>query len=307
MCMKKFLSVLFSLLLTGVLLFSGFKLEQVLNRYRVAKDITTTTSREVRKGRDVDFDKLLKRNPDVNGWIYIKDTPIDYPIVQYSGDEDTAEPFYLHRDLDKNWLYDGTLFVDSAVERPYLDFNTIIYGHHMASGAMFHDLDKFKDREFFDSHHVVILETPEKSYDLHVIAFLNEPSYSEIYTAYFPQYMEEIADANEDDDSWMTKKGFVEFIKEKGINVSDEEFDENDRYVVLSTCAYEYEEARHQVVCTIQEPTEEDKTQIIEKDKPFINIWLIAQIVVGIVMVLAVILLLFPPGKKTPEGKHTKK
>lgn len=303
--MKKFISVLFSLLLTGVLLFSGFQLEKVLNRYRVAKDITTTTSREVRKGRDVDFDKLLKRNSDVNGWIYIEDTPIDYPIVQYSGDEDAAEPFYLHRDLDKNWLFDGCLFVDSAVERPYEDFNTIIYGHHMASGAMFHDLDKFKDREFFDSHHVVILETPEKSYDLHVIAFLNEPSYSEIYTAYFPDHMEDIMnngdEEDEDDDSWMTKKGFVEFIKDKAINVSDEEFDENDRYVVLSTCAYEYEEARHQVVCTIHEPPEEEKTQIIEKEKPFINIWLIAQIGVGIIMLLAVILLLFPGKKKKKD------
>lgn len=290
--MKKFISILFSLVLIGALLFSGFKVEQILNGYRIQKEKQTEVSQEVRKGRDVDFKSLIERNSDVKGWIYVKDTQIDYPIVQA---EETD--FYLHRDIDKNYLYDGSIFIDSEVERPFKDFNTVIYGHHMFSGAMFCHLEKFADEKFFNEHKTIIIETPEKSYDLHVIAFLNEPADSELYTTYFSDIMEETILNDEDEEIWFTRQDFVDLIKDKAQNLSDEEFTTDDNFVTLSTCAYNYDGARHQVIGILKEPALEDKTTIIETDKPFINIWLAAQIGVGLIMALAVIML-FPKKRK---------
>lgn len=312
--MKKFFSVLISLILIGAVLYSGYNLELILNRYRIAKDISTQTSLQNRKGRKVDFDALKKRNSDVKGWIYVKDTQIDYPIVQY-GEIEEGEPFYIHRDIDKNYLYDGSIFIDSAVEHPFKDFNTVIYGHRMLSGAMFHDITKFNDKEFFDEHPIVILETPDASYDLHVVALLNEDAFSELYTVYFPERMEtlsETTDAPENtveevsmnnDIDWFSKEDFVQLVKDKAINITNEEFGTEDKYVTLSTCKYADSDAREQLICTIHEPTKETKTKIIEKDKPFLNIWLVAQIAVGIIMFLSVIALIPKPRRKKKNVK----
>lgn len=47
----------------------------------------------------MDFDALLKRNPDVKGWIDIPDTRVSYPILQ--GETNDT---YIHSDIDKKNL-----------------------------------------------------------------------------------------------------------------------------------------------------------------------------------------------------------
>ncbi|MGX7306277.1 class B sortase [Enterococcus durans] len=42
----------------------------------------------------------------------------------------------------------GSIFMDYRNKKDFSDFNSIIYGHHMAESAMFGDLDKFKDQKF---------------------------------------------------------------------------------------------------------------------------------------------------------------
>ena len=287
--MKKFFSFLFSLILVGALLYSGFRVEQIFNGYRIEKDKKVEVSKEVRQGRKVDFDKLLEKNKDVKGWIYIKDTNVDYPIVQGEDND-----YYLHRGLDGYYIYDGCLFIDADVDNPFDDFNTVIYGHHMLSGAMFADLKKYADKEFFDEHKVIVLETPEASYDLHIVAFCKQPSYSEFYTTYFSSIIDEY-DVQES--KWFGKQDFVDLIKEKAINMTDEEFTVDDRYVTMSTCVDAEGEMRYQVIGIIKDAELKDKQTIVESDKPFINKWLVLQIAVGILMALSLLLLL-PKRKK---------
>ena len=299
--MKKAMLTLFSLVLTGALLYSGFRVEKILNNYRIEKDKRTEVSQEVRKGRDVDFDALLKKNSDVKGWIYAKDTNIDYPILQADDNE-----FYLHRDIDKNYLYDGSIFIDETCENPFKQFNTVVYGHHMFSGAMFCNLEKWADEKFFNKHKIIIIETPEKSYDLHVIAFLNNPADSNIYTTSFHEdYVDyTVSPLDEDNEyaaKYFTKEDFIELIKQTAMNISDEEFTEDDTFVTLSTCAYNYDDARSQLVGILKEPALEDKTKVIETNKPFLNKWLAAQVGVGILMALSVVLLI--PWKRKDNNK----
>ena len=293
--MKKTITTIFSIVIIGALLYSGFRVEKILNNYRIEKDKKTEISQEVRKGRDVDFNALLEKNSDVKGWIYAKDTNIDYPIVQAEDDE-----FYLHRGLDKNYLFDGSIFIEAACENPFQDFNTVIYGHHMFSGAMFCNLEKWADEKFFNEHKVIIIETPEKSYDMHVIAYCNLPADSEVYTTSFHESptvstsapLAEDEEEEQEEDVYFTKSDFINLIKTSGMNVSDEEVSEDDTFVTLSTCAYNYEDARSQLIGVLKEPGMESKTNVIETEKPFLNKWLLAQIGVGLIMVLSLILLI---------------
>lgn len=291
--MRKVINILFSLILIGLILFSGFMLEKKLNEYRIALNTTTEKSLEARKGRDIDFQKLKSQNADIKGWIYLPDSHIDYPIVQAEDND-----FYMHRDFDKNYLFDGSIFIDAAVIEPFSDFNTVIYGHHMFSGAMFYDLNKFAKKEYMNDHKVFIIETENDSYDLHVIAYCNEPADSKLYeTVFSDDFSIEEEDFIEEDPEieFISKAEFVDLIKTKAKVLSGEEFSEDDTFVMLSTCAYNYDDARHQVIGVLRPPAlEEVETEVV---KNRVNIWLIAQIAVGLIMAASVIAL-FPKKKK---------
>lgn len=275
------------LCLLAIVLDLGFMLEKKLNEYRTALDKHTERTVEARKGRTVDFSKLKSQNPDTKGWIWLPDTNIDYPIVQ-GPDND----YYLHRDFDGNYLYDGCIFIDAAIDRPFTsNVNTVIFGHRMRSGAMFNNLGKYSDKKFFDEHPVIIIETEGKSYDLHVVAFCAELSDSDLYITSFAD--DNLADA----EGFLTKEEFVNLVRQKAVNISDEQFGTGDTFVTLSTCAFSSGEHRNQVIGILKDAAMEEKTVIAEEEKPFINRWLLAQIGVGVVMALAVILPLIPRKK----------
>jgi sortase B len=85
-------------------------------------------------------------NPDVVGWIYIQDTVINYPIMQ-----GTDNNFY----IDHNWMgqysSSGSIFADWRCNLDSTD-NTLIYGHNMGNGSMFHAIKNYKDAEWGNAH-----------------------------------------------------------------------------------------------------------------------------------------------------------
>lgn len=328
----KAIRIFMTFVLIAAALFFGFKLEMKLNEYRTALDVKTERVEAAREGRKVDFRKLKEQNKDTKGWIWLPDSNIDYPIVQASDNE-----YYVHRDFDGSYLYDGCIFIDSSVERPFTDkdCNTVIYGHRMVSGAMFNNLGKFKDKEFFDTHKVIIIETEDKSYDLHVIAFCTEQSDSALYTtsfrvpSLFASYEDAYSDAPENEEpdaasepvepddaepasdngaygfaTALTKKEFIDLVKEKAVVLSDEPFDMDDTYVTLSTCAYASGKERNQVIGILKDAALETKTIETKTDKPFINKWLALQVLAGL-LILGFIAFLVLPSKKGKGSRES--
>lgn len=78
------------------------------------------------------FDSLLKMNKDTVGWIYVKNTNINYPVVQGNRNN-----YYLWRDFNKKRNNYGWIFMDYRNNHNNLDQNTIIYGHNVKEGIMF--------------------------------------------------------------------------------------------------------------------------------------------------------------------------
>ena len=85
----------------------------------------------------VDFNSLKEINSDIVAWIYIKDTDINYPILQ-TGDNN----YYLRRDIYKKYSFCGSIFMDYNNSSDFSDDNTIIYGHNLKNKKMFADLSK---------------------------------------------------------------------------------------------------------------------------------------------------------------------
>lgn len=111
------------------------------------------------------FDELLKCNPDVRAWVSMSGTKIDHPVLQGRTNMD-----YINTDIYGNFALAGSIFLDSRNDPAFKDTYSVLYGHHMEKSAMFGDLDKYLEAEFFNSNHSGELLVPGKRYSLKVIA-----------------------------------------------------------------------------------------------------------------------------------------
>lgn len=226
--------------LIGIILVSGYKIGKTMWEYQVAKSAYTNISEKTAKVDPkqftgvVDWKALKKVNPDVQGWLYQKGTVINYPVVQGT-DNDT----YLHTRFDKQWSGGGTLFVDCRMEKDFKGFNSIIYGHHMKDGSMFRSIRGYtKEDGYYDKHKTLELATPHGNYHLVVFsAFITKATDEDTYKMTYDE---------------AEKQTYIDRAWERSelpITRDSVDVTRNDRLVTLSTCAYDYEEARYIVMC----------------------------------------------------------
>ena len=226
--------------LIGIILVSGYKIGKTMWEYQVAKSAYTNISEKTAKVDPkqftgvVDWNALKNVNPDVQGWLYQKGTVINYPVVQGT-DNDT----YLHTRFDKQWSGGGTLFVDCRLEKDFKGFNSIIYGHHMKDGSMFRSIRGYtKEDGYYDKHKTLELATPHGNYHLVVFsAFITKATDEDTYKMTYDE---------------AEKQAYIDRAWERSelpITRDSVDVTKNDRLVTLSTCAYDYEEARYIVMC----------------------------------------------------------
>lgn len=226
--------------LIGIILVSGYKIGKTMWEYQVAKSAYTNISEKTAKVDPkqftgvVDWNALKNVNPDVQGWLYQKGTVINYPVVQGT-DNDT----YLHTRFDKQWSGGGTLFVDCRMEKDFKGFNSIIYGHHMKDGSMFRSIRGYtKEDGYYDKHKTLELATPHGNYHLVVFsAFITKATDEDTYKMTYDEAEKQVYI----DRAWEQS--------ELPITRDSVDVTKSDRLVTLSTCAYDYEEARYIVMC----------------------------------------------------------
>lgn len=125
----------------------------------------------------INFSELKRVSKDIQGWLTIPGTPVDYPVTQ--GRDNS---FYLHHLPDGTFSYEGTLFTDKSCHKNLSDFNTVIYGHNMRSGSMFGSLDRYKDPAYLKVHPFMFFVTPEKTYRIKIFAGFVTPAGSDVYS-----------------------------------------------------------------------------------------------------------------------------
>lgn len=199
----------------------------------------------VTEGDTLDFEEIQKINPDAVGWITIFNTNINYPLAQGKNDLE-----YINKDIFGQSSLTGSIYLSSENSRDFSDSFNIIYGHHMDNGAMFGDVDKYADEEYFLSHQKGELLTPAQAYDLTVFACLKTDAYdSEIYS---------IAEkANEE------LGPVIEYIKENADRYVETNTRGIKKIVGLSTCANATTNGRVIIFCNA-DPTEKRAAAITE-------------------------------------------
>lgn len=210
------------------------ELEEYVTLYsqRPGEDDTacqTDTDEDESDMLSVDFAALSQINPDIVGWLYCEGTAINYPVVQGCDNE-----YYLDHLFDGSENANGCLFLDSRVEPSFSSRHSIIYGHHMQSGAMFAALDGYKRQSFYDARPTMLLITPDATYEVQLFAaYVADPS----------EDAWEVSFANDEEvqawiDAAIARSTFTSGVKPTP----------GDRLLTLSTCSYEFGDARFVIV-----------------------------------------------------------
>lgn len=90
---------------------------------------------------------LYNQNKSLIGWVKVSDTKIDYPVMQTVDNE-----YYLTHNFNQGYDKNGCIFLDTTCDVIRGNTNWIIYGHHMKSGNMFGELDKYAEESFYIEH-----------------------------------------------------------------------------------------------------------------------------------------------------------
>ncbi|WP_250674609.1 class B sortase (plasmid) [Paraclostridium ghonii] len=224
--MKKIKWIL-NLILLVILLFSSYKIINKFVQYSKADKVYEKIN-EIKESQQENPNKSIDLsyiNKDYRGWLDVDGTNIHYPIVQTTNND-----FYLDKDINKNYLESGSIFLDFQNDN-FNDSNTILYGHSMRNGTMFGQLKKFKDEEFFNNYNNIYISKPDGS-------ILKYKIFSAYITDSINIYNKPSFDSNEDFNSFLDK------TKKDSLFKSPVNVDSNDKILTLSTCSYEFDNAR---------------------------------------------------------------
>lgn len=239
-------SVLMVLLL-GIFLFSAFQIWRKtedyrrggslyarLSRYAEVPEQAASSSEDGLPWPEVDFEALREVNSDIVAWLFSEGTPIHYPVARGEDNE-----FYLHHLFDRSEGRCGTIFLEAQNAPDFSDPHSILYGHHMKDGSMFKSLKGYQEQSYYEEHPVLLLVTPEKRWRAEVFAGYVADTGSDAWKLDFSNPTE--------------RKRWIEEQQEKSTFRSEVVPGDRERILTLSTCSYEFSNARFVVHAVLRE------------------------------------------------------
>lgn len=182
---------------------------------------------------EIDFDGLLKQNPDFLGWIYLPGLNISYPIVQGTDDE-----YYLHHTYTGETNSSGCIFMEAQSTGQLKSYNTFLYGHNMKNGTMFGGLKRYiRENDFLEANPDFYIYTRDASY-----------KYS-IYSYYITSPVSDTYQLTSGREEYSKYQKHVLSLSSHDCNV---DVDPNRPTVTLSTCSGSGENKQRLVVHGIQ-------------------------------------------------------
>lgn len=183
-----------------------------------------------------EYKNLLLKNKRLIGWVKIEDTNIDYPVMQTVDNE-----YYLDHNMEQQYDRNGTIFMDKDCDVIKPSTNFILYGHHMKSGRMFGQLDKYKDKSFYEKHPYINFDTIYEKGTYQIMYVFRSRVYKETEIV-FKYYQFIDANGEQEFDSYMEEMEALS-LYDTGVTA-----EYGDRLLTLSTCDYQETDGRFVVV-----------------------------------------------------------
>ncbi len=183
-----------------------------------------------------EYKMLYSLNQKLIGWIKIDDTYIDYPVLQTSNNE-----YYMNHNFDQEEDKNGSIFLDTGCSILPRSTNLILYGHHMRSGRMFGQLNKYSSEDFYKDHKFIQFDTIYEKGTYEVMFVFRSQIFeeSEIVFKYY-QFIE--ANSEIEFNSYMREMAEMS-LYDTGVTA-----EYGDELLTLSTCDYYTDYGRFVVV-----------------------------------------------------------
>lgn len=164
-----------------------------------------------------DFNKLNDINSDTVAWLNVKNTNINYPVMQT-----TNNSYYLSHDIFESYSPTGWIFMDYRVNNR--SRNTIIYGHAALSGIMFGTLYYLTSSYYTNSDdNKITLSTADETKEYKVFSIYKVEETSDYLRVNF----------NSDEDFL----NYLNMVKSRSISDFNIDVNEKDNILTLSTCS----------------------------------------------------------------------
>lgn len=182
------------------------------------------------------YQTLFEENPDFAGWIQIKGTNLDYPVMNTPDDPE----FYLHRAFDGHQSKSGTPFIGRGCTLTPRSNNLILYGHNMKNKTMFAPLLQYSNAQFWREHPTINFDTLEQKGEYEVLsAFFIDITPGSGHFPFYHWIDFPTADA---------QQTFVEICKQLSLYETGLNINESGNFLTLVTCSYHTKNGRFVVV-----------------------------------------------------------
>ncbi len=173
------------------------------------------------------FASVLEENPEIVGRIAIEGLDIGYLVTQTDNND-----YYLSHGYDRGKSRSGAIFMDYRCDADAypLKGHYVLYGHNMKNGSMFHKLKDLTDEETFKNNRIIRFDTLYEDHEWEIFsAYVTGTDFNYIETAFA------------DDEDWLK---FLQDVQDKSLYKTDVKLSADDVVLTLSTCSYEFDNAR---------------------------------------------------------------
>ena len=187
-------------------------------------------------GMQMKYADLYAKNNDFAGWLRVEAAGVDMAVVKSKNNEE-----YLNTGFDGGYAFNGCLFMDYRNDILNPDSNTVIYGHHIQTGEMFGRLKVYRELDTFKNFPIIKYSTLFNDYNWKVCAVFITNAESKADNGFVFNYNEtNIAPAD--------MERFAKEIKQRSVYETGVDIKPDDKLLTLSTCIYDFKNARLVVV-----------------------------------------------------------
>lgn len=202
------------------------------------------------------FASLWEMNGDIVGWLSIDGTQVNYPVVQ-SDDND----YYLHKDFSKADNKYGIPFADCRVDISKPSTNIPIYSHNMKDGQMFGELINYQSLDYYKQHPVINFDSLYEEGKYKIVGMFIASTLPE----HAPNFEYHNFIEAETDQELMD---FANEVLSRSLIVTGVDIQPGDHLITLSTCTYDFEEARFAIVAR---RVREGEAETVDTSAAYIN------------------------------------
>ncbi len=210
--------------------------DELANMFMFGEMGDVEVSPDYPRGYSLKFAGLWNTNRDVKAFISIPDTALRYPVVQSQDNN-----YYLRRDFYDNSNQYGVPYLDYRADVKKPSDNLVVYGHNMRDGQLFGALINYRDLSYYIQHPVIDFSTVHEDGVYKIFSVFITNAYENQGDVW--EYHEYADFKNADEENAYLNELSRRSLINTGVDVR-----RGDKLLTLSTCTYEFKDARLVVV-----------------------------------------------------------